>query len=77
MSTLSRARERRKLYLRQRRPLGIHEEVVKEGHLLFHLLNFVPVFVQDMLPDKLWALEVHLKQSRCQHFSTVKKCTKI
>lgn len=65
MSTLTRARKRRKLYLRQRRPLGVHEEVVKERHLLFHLLNFVAVFVQDVFPDKLWALQVYLKWTRC------------
>lgn len=57
MSTLTGAWKRRKLDLRQRRPLGVHEEVVKERHLFFHLFDFVPVFVQDMLPDKLWALE--------------------
>lgn len=54
--TLSWARWRRWLHLREGRSLGIHEEVVEKHHLLFHLINFVPVFVQDVLAHKLWAL---------------------
>lgn len=49
--------ERRKFHLRQRRPLGVHQEVVKERHFLFHLFDFVSVFVQDVFPHKLWTLK--------------------
>ena len=45
------------LQLRQRGSLGVHEEVVEEGHLLLHLLDLVPVLVQDVLTHKLWALD--------------------
>lgn len=64
MLTLSRCWERRKLHLRQRRSLGIHQEVVKERHLFFHLFNFIPVFVQDVLSYKFWALRMKLKDTR-------------
>lgn len=60
--TLTWCRERRKLHLRQRRPLGVHQEVVEERHLFFHLLNFIPVLVQDVLSYKFWALGMKLDQ---------------
>lgn len=67
MLTLSRCWERRKLQLRQRRSLGIHQEVVKERHLFFHLLNFIPVFVQDVLSYKFRALRIKLKCTKSMH----------
>lgn len=61
--TLTRAWKRRKLHLWQWRSLGVHQEIVKERHFLFDFFNFVPMFVQDVLPNKLWALKINLKRS--------------
>ena len=59
--TLTWARKRRKLHLWQRRSLGIHQEIVKERHFLFHLFNFVSVFVQYVFPNKFWSLVINVK----------------
>lgn len=66
MLTLSRRWERRKLHLRQCRPLGVHQEVVEKRHLLFHLLNFIPVLVQDVLSYKFWALGIKCRVDKVE-----------
>ena len=55
--TLARPWGRWGLHLRERWPFGIHQEVVEELYLLLHLLNFISVLVQNMLPHKLRALQ--------------------
>lgn len=66
--TLSWAERRRGLHLWEGWSLGIHEKVVEKHHLPFHLLNLVPVFVQDVLAHKLWALARQREQIQ-SHFN--------
>ena len=57
--TLSWSRRHVGLELREGGALGVQQEVVKELHLLLHLLDLVPVFIQDVLTHKLWSLLVN------------------
>ena len=52
------------LPLRQRRPLGVLQEVVEEQNLLAHLGDFLAVFVEDVLADEFGALRSKVRGSK-------------
>ena len=43
-----------------RRPFVIPDVVVEELHVHLHLVHLVSKFVEDVLPHKLWGLELFL-----------------